>query len=126
MVQLAAQTLIQRRRLTTKSRYQLLIGFPCHNSEHLPPHNLSPYSAPNAILPYSHEPVIDLVYHKKAINRQCPSSSKLPSFCKNTPKGYFRPKTGDFNKFARPIPKCDLQCQSFTKTVTQHQNTVQM
>ena len=47
-------------------------------------------------------------------NPRCPNSSKLPFFRKNTPKGYFAAETGDFN--SRPIPKYDLQCQSFTNT----------
>ena len=84
------------------------------------------YSASNAIYSYSHKPVTDLVYHKKSINPQCLSSPKLPRFRKDKSKGYLRPKTGDFNKFTRPIPKCDLQFQSFTNTVTKYQNTVQM
>ena len=127
MVQLVAtKALIQRRRLNANSRCHLLISVLCHNSEHLPPQNLSSYSASSAIPSYSHKPVTDLVYHKKSINPQCLSSPKLPRLRKNKPKGYIRPKTGDFNKFTRPIPKCDLQFQSFTNTVTKYQNTVQM
>ena len=48
------------------------------------------------------------------INFQCPSSSKLPFFHKNTPQGYFlQPKLGILTNF---------QYQSFTNIVTQHQN----
>ena len=62
----------------------------------------------------------------KANNHQCPNSPKLPFFRTNKVQGYFGAKGGDFNLYARPIPKCDLQCQSFTNPVTQHENTVQV
>ena len=34
-------------------------------------------------------------------------------------------KLGTITNFVRPIPKSNLQCQSFTNTVTQYQNTIQ-
>ena len=44
----------------------------------------------------------------------------------NKAQAYFGAENGDFSIYARPIPKCTLQCQSVTNTVTQHLNTVQM
>ena len=70
--------------------------------------------------PLKSQNVTDRVYRKKVKNKQCPSSPKLSLSSKNTPQGYFAPETGDFDLFARPVTKYDLQCQSFTNTVTQH------
>ena len=36
----------------------------------------------------------------------------------NKAQGYFGAEAGDSNLYARPIPKCNLQCQSFANTVT--------
>ena len=36
-----------------------ILGFPCHNSEHVPPQNSSGRSSPNAIFPLA-----ELVQHK--------------------------------------------------------------
>ena len=47
-------------------------------------------------------------------------------FRKNMTKKYFVAETGDFNLFVRPIAKYDFQRQSFTNTVTQCWNIVQM
>ena len=51
---------------------------------------------------------------------QSANSANLPFFPMNKAQGYFGAENRDFNIYARPIPKCDLQCQSFTNTVTQH------
>ena len=61
VVQLIAQTLIHCTRLTTKPSYLLLIGLPCHTSEHVL--HIIPWSAPNSIPPYSHKSVTALVYY---------------------------------------------------------------
>ena len=73
---------------------------------------------------YSYEPVMDPDYNQK--NPWCLNSPKMPFFYKDTPKWYLAAKTRDFSQFARPISKYDLQCQSFTNTVTRHQNSVQV
>ena len=126
MAQLLAQAVIQRRRLTTKSRQQLLIGFLCYNSEHVP-HRIQAPSQLKFHPPYHQKYVIDLVSHKNAITSQCSNSPKLSRFHNNTPKGYFAPKTEDFKNFTRPIlPKCDRKYQLYTNTVTQHQNTIDL
>ena len=41
-------------------------------------------------------------------------------------QGYFGAEAGDFNLYERPIPQGDLQCQFFTNTLTQHQNSARM
>ena len=38
----------------------------------------------------------------------------LSFFRKNTAQGYLATETGNFSLCARPIPKYDVQCQSFT------------
>ena len=38
----------------------------------------------------------------------------MPFFRMNKAQGHFRAENGDFNIYRRPIPKCDLHCQSFT------------
>ena len=127
-VQLVAQAfkeLIQPRRLNSNSKYHLSVGL-------LWRHRLSRFSMsqfwtrfPTDLKPivcskchpsYSYQTLTDLVYNQKAITPRCPNSPRLPPVRKNTLQVCFESKTGDFNKFQRQIPYCDLQRQSFTNT----------
>ena len=58
-----------------------------------------------------------------------PKGYKIHQSChflhKNSLQQYFAAKTKGYNQFLRLTPKNDLQCQSFTNTVTNQQNTVQ-
>ena len=72
-------------------------------------HPLPPPPPPHTHTHYNHE----------AKNHRYLNSPKLSFFCMNKAQGYFGAKAGGFNLYTRPIPKCDLQCQSFNDTVTQ-------
>ena len=56
-------------------------------------------------LPYSHEDVTDLVYHQKGLKSSMFQFTKAAIFRKYTTQGYFAAEIGDFNLYARPIPK---------------------
>ena len=61
----------------------------------------------------------------QSTTKRLKNSPKLPFSRKITRQIYFAAKTRDYNQFAEPIPKNNLQCQYVTNTVTQHQNIIQ-
>ena len=95
------------------------LGFPCHIPEHVSPTESKP------IVLY----ICNSFYNQKPLTDQFTTKSyKIYlsyHFSVKTHYNITLQKLGTITNFVRLIPKSNLQCQYFTNTVTQYQNTIQ-